>query len=119
MEVIFVIGDKIRELRKAHGLTQAELAQRISITQSAVAKYESGTAFPGDDVKLMLSKLFSVSMDYLMDRPTSADIPTQRESELLDAFRRLNDAGQAAALAAVKGLMQVDGFIKTPADLAI
>lgn len=114
-----MIGDKIKELRKANGMTQAELAQRFSITQSAVAKYESGAALPGDDIKLQLCALFSVSMDYLMDSPVLGDVSAEREAELLDAFRRLNDAGQLAALAAVRGLLREDSLIKKAAAAAI
>lgn len=35
------IGKKIKEHRKAHGMTQAELANKLGLTQSAIGKYES------------------------------------------------------------------------------
>lgn len=36
------IGANIRKYRRARGLTQSELAERIGLTQSAIGKYESG-----------------------------------------------------------------------------
>ena len=35
------LGERIRELRKAHGLTQGELAKRLGVTQALIASYES------------------------------------------------------------------------------
>ena len=36
------MGDRIKEIRKLRGLTQAELAQKLGLEDSAIAKYESG-----------------------------------------------------------------------------
>ena len=35
------LGERIRELRKARGLTQNELAERLGVTQALIASYES------------------------------------------------------------------------------
>ena len=36
------IGERIRELRKARGMTQQELAQRLHTTKQTIGKYEQG-----------------------------------------------------------------------------
>lgn len=36
------VGRRLRELRVAKGLTQAELGERLGVTQQAVANYEAG-----------------------------------------------------------------------------
>ena len=36
------MGDRIKEVRKLRGLTQEELAQKLGLKDSAIAKYESG-----------------------------------------------------------------------------
>jgi transcriptional regulator with XRE-family HTH domain len=48
------VGNKIREIRKAHGLTQAELAGRIGIQQSDLCRMEKG------EYKVSLETLFKV-----------------------------------------------------------
>ena len=61
------LEEKILILRKKHGLSQEELAQRLGVTRQAVYKWESGNAFPEMDKIKALAKLFSVSFDYLLD----------------------------------------------------
>lgn len=41
-------GEKIRELRKAQGLTQEELAQKIGIKRGTLAQYEAGKRSPSE-----------------------------------------------------------------------
>ncbi len=43
-------------LRKAHGLTQMELGERVGIAQRTVAAYESGERRPSIDVAQRLAK---------------------------------------------------------------
>ncbi|MGH2584194.1 MAG: helix-turn-helix domain-containing protein [Dehalococcoidia bacterium] len=42
----YEIGRKVRELREARGISQAELAQRMDSTQSVIARLEAGGAEP-------------------------------------------------------------------------
>lgn len=61
-----MFASRLRFLRKAEGLTQAELAARFRVTQQAVAKWESGAASPDPDIVAGLAALFHVSADYLL-----------------------------------------------------
>lgn len=45
------LGIFITELRKEKGLTQAQLAQKLNVTDKAVSKWERGVGFP--DIKLL------------------------------------------------------------------
>lgn len=57
--------DKLFQLRKRDGLTQAELAEAVNVSRQAISKWEMGTAVPDVANMLSLSKLFNVSVDYL------------------------------------------------------
>jgi transcriptional regulator with XRE-family HTH domain len=59
-------GDRIKELRKAKNLTQLELANKLNITDKAVSKWESNQGDPSIDLLIELSKVFDVSIDYLL-----------------------------------------------------
>ncbi len=51
------IGDRIKQARKTHGLSQADLARRVGVSQPAIANWESGVHDPR---RLMLAKLAEV-----------------------------------------------------------
>src|SRR5205823_8138284 len=49
-EVVGLFAARLREVRRSRGLTQAELAQRATVTASYVWRLESGGAAPGIDL---------------------------------------------------------------------
>lgn len=55
----------IKVFRDQLGLTQQELADKLNISRSNVAKWESDKALPDAASLINLSKLFNVSMDHL------------------------------------------------------
>lgn len=59
------IGEKIRELRDEKSWTQNELAQKLQVSRSALALYETGKRQVPNDLLLKIAKLFAVSMDFL------------------------------------------------------
>lgn len=63
-----MIGEKIRELRKKHKMTQKELAKKLKMTPSAVGMYEQNRREPKYEILEQLSEIFSVSCDYILDR---------------------------------------------------
>lgn len=62
----FKFGNYIYELRTKAGLSQAELADKINVTNKAVSKWETGKAKPTTDALKKLSVLFDVSIDKLL-----------------------------------------------------
>lgn len=53
------IGRKLEVLRKAKGVTQAEVAEAIGVSAMAVSLYEKGERIPRDEVKIKLADFFS------------------------------------------------------------
>lgn len=68
--------DKLFQLRKKEGLTQAELSEKLGISRQAISKWEMGTAIPDVENMLALSKLFSVSVDYLINETMESELDT-------------------------------------------
>ena len=60
------IGDTISQLRKEKGWTQAELANKLQVSDKAVSKWESNKGEPSIEFLPILAQLFDVSLDYLM-----------------------------------------------------
>ena len=59
-------GDLIRSLRKERGLTQQQLACRMSISDKTVSKWERGAGSPDLSMFPLLSELFGVEIDVLL-----------------------------------------------------
>lgn len=74
------VGEKIKSLRKAMGLTQTELGERVGVKKNAVSKWECGRVedIPGTTLKA-LAKLFDVPTSYLIDDISPAPLPPQRD----------------------------------------
>ena len=62
-----MFSEKLKKYRQALGLTQEELAKRIFVTRSAVAKWEQGRGLPGKDSLDLLCQLFKVEEKDLLD----------------------------------------------------
>lgn len=60
------IGQRIKELRKTHRLTQADLARMLQLTHQSISKWERGESTPDILMVVELSRIFSVSTDYLL-----------------------------------------------------
>lgn len=77
------LGEKIKELRKARGLSQEELAEQINVSRQAVSKWELDLSLPDIDNIVQLSQLFDVSTDHLLtnkqDMPGNEAIATRKE----------------------------------------
>lgn len=59
------LGDKIYNLRKKHGLSQEELANKLNVTRQTVSKWELSQSMPDTNSLLEMSKLFEVNLDEL------------------------------------------------------
>ena len=72
------LEDKLYRLRKQNQMSQLELAETINVSRQAISKWEIGTAFPSMDNLLALSKLYGVSIDYLVndDMASELEVPT-------------------------------------------
>ena len=75
------IADRIQQLRKAKGVSQEELADRIGVSRQAVSKWESEQATPDVEKILLLSDYFEVTTDYLLKgiEPVPREMPSAKE----------------------------------------
>ena len=61
-----MVGIQIAVLRRGAGLTQAELAQCVHVSASAIGMYEQGRRLPATPILIALSQVFDVTIDYLV-----------------------------------------------------
>ena len=60
------IGKFISELRKEKGMTQANLAVQLGITDRAISKWETGKSMPDSSIMLDLCNLLSINVNELL-----------------------------------------------------
>ena len=60
-------GEFLYTLRKEKGMTQAELAEALGVTNKAVSKWETGEAMPETGQLVPLSRIFGVTVDELLN----------------------------------------------------
>lgn len=72
-------SEKLVGLRRKAGLSQEELASRLEVSRQAVSKWESGQTLPDLERAAALSRLFGVSLDYLLKEELEAPEAPQPE----------------------------------------
>lgn len=61
-----ILADKLINLRKKNGMSQEELAEKMSVSRQAVSKWEGAQSIPELEKILQLSRIFGVTTDYLL-----------------------------------------------------
>lgn len=103
--------NRIKELRTERGITQADLAKILKISDRAVGYYENGDREPDYSTLLKIADYFDVSIDYLLG---ASDIKNPNESKNADkefvafyeGYKDLDDADKEILKATL------DAFVK-------
>ena len=85
-----ILADKITEERKRLGLSQEELAEKLSVSRQAVSKWESAQSVPELQKIVMLSELFSVSTDYLLKEEAETERSPKEDRGSDEPLRRVS-----------------------------
>ena len=80
------LGEKIREARRKCGLSQEQLAEKMSVSRSAIAKWETDKGLPDVGNLKVLARLLNVSVDHLLDETETVDELVIREPYNLSAY---------------------------------
>lgn len=80
--------DNLRRLRKSRGITQAELAQHLGISQNNYSYWETGKVKVDNDSLQKLADYFGVTVDCILDREPLSDAPSAYKSAAINNFVR-------------------------------
>ena len=84
------IGERIKHLRKQQNMTQKEFGEKIGIGLTTVSNYEVGYSQPDNETLTKISKLFNVSIDYLLGN-TSLTNPKEYLENILCKYNLAED----------------------------
>ncbi len=102
------LSDKIVMLRKKNGISQEELAEKLNVSRQAVSRWETNAAQPDVINVLLLSRLFGVTTDYLLndDYESDGDVPAIKVAE-----NKANDRVKKVVCACVALFGLVGNFV--------
>lgn len=87
--------NRIKLLREELGLSQAEFANKIGLTQQSISLYEKEERKPSQDVLEALSDFFNVSIDYLLGKSESRSPEhiklSDEDIRFMDGIKKLNE----------------------------
>lgn len=90
-----MLGARIAALRREAGLSQAQLAEKLRISPSAMGMYEQGRREPSLQILGDMARVLGVSTDYLITgSPSPTDVQTVEQmltGRILSADRRLEE----------------------------
>ena len=94
------MGKKLRGLRMANHLSQAQVAERLGVTKTLISSYENDLRQPSYENLLKLSRLFQVSTDWLLGNTprTAFDFSALTEEQtalilgMIKEFEKANEA---------------------------
>lgn len=93
------LKDKLKKLRQEKGLTQAQLAEKLFVSRSTVAKWENGLGLPNPAAMLALEEYFGVTREEMAT--------TEPETVIVEKNRKLRLVGQIIFWAAILALTAV------------
>jgi transcriptional regulator with XRE-family HTH domain len=89
MLVFMNFGKKLRELRKERNLKQSDVAEAVGVDKVHVSNWEIGKTKPSLDSVAGVSKLFNVSIDYLIfDNVPREGVEAINDIDLYEYFRK-------------------------------
>lgn len=113
-------GDRIRQLRIEHQMTQEELGAKVGVQKAAIYKYENGLVVNlKRSVLEKLALVLDTTPTYLMGMEESEHNPstlTPQQSALLASFDQLNEEGQTKAVEYVEDLVLTGRYKKCSAS---
>ena len=106
---------RIAELRKEKGLNQTGLALKLNVSQKMISAYESGLHQPSIETLIQMSKIFNVSVDYIIENTDikspidkfSKNTLTYDEIKLLDTFNELDKDKKQQAIGIIFALKNI------------
>lgn len=94
---------RLKKLRKASGMTQAELAEKIHISRSSISNYENGSREPNNETLRLLADIFDVLVDYLTGNSDIAKLPFEKDEieDFHSISKRVNKHGNTIDISGI------------------
>lgn len=89
-------ANRLYELRKQHGYSQDELADKLNVSRQAISKWERSESSPDTDNLIALAKLYGVSLDELLNYTPAKPCEESKESQAQTQDENTDENAQSA-----------------------
>ena len=90
--MLICLGENIRSLRIANGITQEQFGYELGVSAQAVSRWENGATYPDITMLPMIADFFDVTLDELMGRGRELEV-SEREA-FFESMRALRHRGE-------------------------
>lgn len=109
-------GEKIKAARKAAGMTQKQLAEKVGVSNAAVSNWEKNLNRPDPDQIELLCGILNITPSSLFGEPLSApEIPLGFEP--LPKMRKVPVIGEIACGEPITAEQNIEGYVDVPMDV--
>lgn len=85
-----MLGERIKELRKKAGFSQAELGKKIGLSYAQVGRYETKGMQPSADALQKIATVLNVSTDYLLNGSSTEKANANlSDTDLINQFKEI------------------------------
>ncbi len=77
------IGQFLKELRKEKGITQAEFAETLGVTNRSISRWETGTNMPDLDLLIQIANYYEVEISEILDGERKKEDMDKKTEETL------------------------------------
>lgn len=102
------MNERIKELRKALGLTQEKFGEKIGVRQNTVAQYEMGRNIPIDSVINLICREFGVRKEWLLNGSGPMYTTMDESDELARIFEEIGASDDELVKAAIRVYWRLD-----------
>lgn len=86
-----MLNENLKSFRKSKGLTQEELAARLSVARQTVSKWENGLSVPDADALIQVAEILEVSVSELLGSTVKESVGETTISDVAEQLSRINE----------------------------
>ena len=106
---VMQIGERLAKIRKERGLTQKDLADKLSMSQQVISNIERNASMPDIVFLEGLADLYEISIDDLIGRKVIPKDGNDLEQQIMSIIEQMDDTGKELSLGLVNQVAQHQG----------
>ena len=85
-----MLSENIKQLRKAQGLSQEELAVKLNVVRQTISKWEQGLSVPDSDMLIKIAEVLGTRVSVLLGENLESDMDPDMIKQMADKLEVLN-----------------------------